>query len=224
MLHRSRTAAYPAMPHAVHDQDHALEHLRRRLAAGSAWVATSEDMVTGFALTTPGWLEMLFVDPDHAGHGVGSTLLDVVKHAQRDGFALWVFVSNEPARRFYRRRGLVELEVTDGRDNEERQPDLRMAWPGERPLDYLRGQVDRADDELASLMLRRLALTREIQRHKPVPGHSGRDPDRELEIAARLADQAPDLSREEWQRIVHAVISASLDSVARGERTDPPHD
>ena len=31
------------------------------------------------------------------------------------------------------RHGLIELEHTDGADNEERSPDVRMAWPGERP-------------------------------------------------------------------------------------------
>ena len=39
-----------------------------------------------------------------------------------------MFESNAPARAFYARHGLVEREHTDGSENEERAPDLRMAW------------------------------------------------------------------------------------------------
>ena len=35
---------------------------------------------------------------------------------------------NEPARRFYRRHGFVEVGRTDGARNEEREPDVRLAW------------------------------------------------------------------------------------------------
>ena len=37
-----------------------------------------------------------------------------------DGFCLWVFESNTPAREFYPRRGLLDLERTDGSANMER--------------------------------------------------------------------------------------------------------
>ncbi len=216
LVRRARAAS--AMPPSVHDESETRGHLRGRLAQADGWVAALGDSLVGFALTTPDWLEMLFVDPDHAGRGVGSTLLDLVKHTHPDGFALWVFASNESARRFYRRHGLVELESTDGRDNEEQEPDVRMAWAGPRPLNYLRGQVDRADDELAAVITRRLALTREIQRHKPVGGRQGRDPEREEEIAERLARLAPDLALGDWRRLVHEIISVSLDNVERPPR------
>jgi len=39
-----------------------------------------------------------------------------------------VFESNTGARRLYERRGLVVLERTDGSGNEEKAPDLRLAW------------------------------------------------------------------------------------------------
>ena len=97
----------------------------------------------------------------------------------RDGFALWVFESNERARAFYRRHGLVELEHTDGADNRERSPDLRMAWPGADPVAYFRREIDDVDQILAVLLGRRAALTGAVQDHKGVSGHAGRDPDRE---------------------------------------------
>lgn len=213
VLVRSRRAAVPAMPEPVHPDESAPGYVRERLGAGEAWVAEAAGRAVGFALVEDAWLDMLYVRPEDAGAGVGSTLLDVVKQARPDGFALWVFESNEPARRFYRRRGLVELDRTDGSGNEERAPDLRMAWLGRDPMAYLRGQIDEVDAELAGVVARRLALTREIQRHKEVPGHAGRDQAREAEIAAGMASRAPVLEVEQWRRIVHEIITVSLDAI-----------
>jgi len=60
--------------------------------------------------------------------GIGSLLLDVVEATHPEGYELWVFESNTGARRLYERRGLVEVERTDGAGNEEKAPDIRMAW------------------------------------------------------------------------------------------------
>ena len=218
VLVRSRRAAVPAMPPPVHPDDAAPAHVRLRLEEGSAWAAVVDDRVVGFALTQGAWLDMLYVLPEHSRSGIGAALLEMVKHDCPDGFALWVFESNEPARRFYRRHGLVELERTDGTANEEGRPDIRMAWPGREPMAYLRGEIDQVDADLAAVVSRRVALTRAIQDHKPVPGHAGRDEDRETEIALRMAQRAPVLTVEEWRRIVHEVISVSLDAAERSSR------
>jgi ribosomal protein S18 acetylase RimI-like enzyme len=42
--------------------------------------------------------------------------------------ALWAFQANTSARRFYERHGFVEARRTDGRDNEERTPDVLYAY------------------------------------------------------------------------------------------------
>jgi chorismate mutase len=106
----------------------------------------------------------------------------------------------------------VELEHTDGSTNEERSPDLRMAWPGADPVGYLRSQIDEVDDELAVLLARRAALTSAVQAYKPVPGHAGRDLERERAIARRMAERAPQLGDQALRRIMHEVISVSLDA------------
>jgi GNAT superfamily N-acetyltransferase/chorismate mutase len=212
VLVRSRRAGVPAMPEPVHCDESAPDHVRARLRHGEAWIASRQGEVVGFALLEGSWLDMLYVDPGHAGSGVGTALLEVVKHARPEGFALWVFESNAPARHFYGSRGLVELERTDGSRNEERAPDIRMAWPGVDPMRFLRGQIDEVDVDLAEVVNRRVALTREIQRHKDVPGHAGRDKAREIEIAAGMAHRAPVLDVEQWRRIVHEVITVSLDA------------
>jgi chorismate mutase/GNAT superfamily N-acetyltransferase len=210
----ARKAAGSAMPPSVHPDEDALPWVSGWVAENEVWVAEVAGAPVGYASVTTGWLDGLFVAPDHAGRGIGGLLLELVKSLRPDGFALWVFESNTPARRFYERHGLVELEHTDGSGNEERAPDVRMAWPGSDPLRYLRSQVDEADDELAMLLSRRAALTAAIQRFKDLPGHAGRDPDREEEIATRMARHAPELGVTGLRRIMHEVISASLDAHA----------
>jgi chorismate mutase len=138
---------------------------------------------------------------------VGTALFDLVTTVRPGGFCLWVFESNAPARAFYRSRGCLELERTDGSGNEERAPDVRMAWPGLDPVAFFRRLIDDVDDGLADLLARRAALTRAVQGVKP---STDRDPEREREIAERMAHAAPELGEERLTRIVHAIITESL--------------
>ncbi len=87
-----------------------------------------------------------------------------------------------------------------------------MAWPGLDPIAFLRAQVDEVDDELALLLARRFALTATIQGFKSRPGQEGRDPEREQEIARRMATHAPGLGAERISRIMRTVIDESLDA------------
>jgi chorismate mutase/GNAT superfamily N-acetyltransferase len=210
----SRRAATPPMPPSVHPDEDVLPWVAGWLAddAGETWLAEAAGEPVGYAHVTATWLDQLYVVPERAGQGIGSALLDLVKSLRPGGFALWVFESNEPARRFYRRHGLLELETTDGSGNDERAPDVRMTWPGVEPMAYLRAQVDEVDEDLAVLLARRAALTAVIQRFKKVPGHAGRDAAREAEIVARMARHAPSLGEAGLHRIMHEVISASLDA------------
>ncbi len=128
---RARRAAVPAMPPPVHPDDAVRAHLGRTdLLERDLWVAEVGGEVVGYALLTATWLEDLYVDPAHQGQGVGSALLDLARAVRPDGFDLWVFATNAPARAFYRRHGLIEVESTDGSGNEEREPDVRLRQPG----------------------------------------------------------------------------------------------
>ena len=208
---RAREAAYPAMPRSGHPLHEAQAWVGGwDLSAYDVWLAESPDQVVGYARFDREWLEDLYVDPAAQGAGIGSALLDLVKARRPAGFCLWVFESNEPARGFYHRHGLVDLERTDGAGNEEREPDIRMAWPGHEPLGYYRGLTDDIDAQLGDLLNRRAALTRAVQLHK---GTTERDPAREREIARALAARAPLLGEDRAARIVHAIITESLDAV-----------
>ena len=134
----ARLGAVPAMPPIVGPVEGARQFvLGWDLARQELWVAEGADGIVGFANVEADWLNGLYVAPDAARAGVGSALLDVVKGIRPDGFALWVFESNTPARDFYRKHGLTDLERTDGSANMERAPDVKMAWPGRRPAGVL---------------------------------------------------------------------------------------
>ena len=205
-----RNANVGSMPPMVHTRETTHRWMQGRLEGGSTgWVAERGGRLAGYAVLTGEWLDDLFLAPGETGHGVGAALLDVVKSELPDGFCLWVFETNDGARRFYRRHGLVELEATDGSSNAERAPDVRMAWPGRDPVAYLRHLIDEVDDQFGELLARRTALTRAVQPLKP---GQDRDAAREGEIAARLARHAPHLGQQRIARILDVIIAESLDA------------
>ena len=126
----ARIHAVPQMPPALHTNAEDRAYVARRIVEPDVtmWVAERDGRLLGFATCTPTFLDSLYIHPDLTGQGIGSLLLDVVEATHPQGFELWVFESNTGARRFYERRGLVEVERTDGSGNEEKSPDIRMAW------------------------------------------------------------------------------------------------
>ena len=84
-----------------------------------------------------------------------------------------------------------------------------MAWPGSDPLAFYRSLIDSVDHDLGELLNRRAAITAAVQPHKETPE---RDLDREREIARALALRAPALGEDRLYRIVHQIITESLDA------------
>lgn len=69
-------------------------------------VAPASGTPAGFALVTPPTLDMLFVDPERAGRGLGTALL---RAAEVHGATiLECFARNEAAQRFYASRGWTQ--------------------------------------------------------------------------------------------------------------------
>lgn len=208
---RSRAAAYPAFPRGTHPADEVRAWVAGwDLGVREVWLAEAAGRVVGYLVLEGDWLDSLYVAPEAAGQGVGGALLDLARGLRPAGFCLWVFESNLPARRFYARRGLVALERTDGSANQEHAPDIKMAWPGDRPLVFYRRLIDEVDGELGDLLARRVALTRAVQRHKAAAGPVTRDPEREAEVVATVAARAPELGPDRVARLVHVLITESL--------------
>jgi chorismate mutase/GNAT superfamily N-acetyltransferase len=213
----AREAAYPAIPRPVHPPEDVRRWWRSRLDEGSragveVWVAERDAVPVGLLLLEGDWLHAVYVAPGLIGQGIGTVLLDLAKSRRPDGLGLWVFESNEAARRLYRRHGFVEVRRTDGSDNEERAPDVEMAWPDPGSIGALRRRVDAVNDRLAALLAERARLTARIQGIKEVPGQAGRDRSREAEIVDRMARAAPELGPGRLARIMDVVITESLDA------------
>jgi len=97
-----------------------------------AWLAVAgDDGVLAVLVLDDDWVDQLYVHPGWAGRGLGSRLVELAKSRRPEGLQLWTFVTNASARRFYERHGFTVAETTDGSDNEEHEPDMRLIWsPG----------------------------------------------------------------------------------------------
>lgn len=106
------------------------------LETREVWLAQAVDDAgaVGVLVLDTAWLDSLYVVPSWWRHGVASTLLSLARALRPDGFSLWVFAVNAPARRLYERHGLVEVHRSDGRDNEEGAPEVAYAWRPDRPV------------------------------------------------------------------------------------------
>ena len=77
-------------------------------------------------------------------------------------------------------------------------------------LGGLRGEIDRVDEEILSLLIRRQAAARAIGRMKAEQGMEVFDPAREREVLQKLASRSNgNLSAQHTERIFREIISAS---------------
>lgn len=120
------------MPVGAHPDAEVREWLGERVASDAVWVAEGGDGLVGYLRLTATWIDDLYVRPDQQRHGIGSALLRLAMSLRPDGLGLYVFETNRAARALYERHGFVVTERSDGSENEERAPDLRMEWPGAR--------------------------------------------------------------------------------------------
>ncbi|WP_062995366.1 acetyltransferase [Nocardia mikamii] len=115
-------AVWRSAVQATHDflaAEHAAD-IESRLAADyfpavELTVAVAEGTVTGFSGTADGQLEMLFIDADHRGRGIGSALLRAAL-ARYPALTVDVNEQNPQALGFYRHHGFIVTgrSETDG--------------------------------------------------------------------------------------------------------------
>jgi len=123
---RVRAAKLPYLPR-LHTPEEDIEffggHVMRSC---SVWIAAAERIV-GFIAFRTGWVDHLYVDLGYDRRGIGSALLAKAM-ATESYLQLWAFRRNESAIAFYLRKGFAPVRETDGSDNEEREPDVLLAW------------------------------------------------------------------------------------------------
>lgn len=119
------TYAFPL----AHSDDDVRRWIRETVVgAQESWLAVEGASIVGLLVVAPGWVEQLYVAPDHLGQGIGRVLLDHAKRVCPTGLSLYTFQANDRARRFYERNGFVAEWFGDGSANEEHQPDVRYVW------------------------------------------------------------------------------------------------
>ncbi|HEV3087359.1 MAG TPA: GNAT family N-acetyltransferase, partial [Candidatus Elarobacter sp.] len=84
--------------------------------------AERDGALVGFCAYRDGWLDHLYVHPDHLRRRIGTALLRKATDANAK-LQLWTFQRNAGAIGFYESQGFTLLKLTDGRENEEREPD-----------------------------------------------------------------------------------------------------
>jgi GNAT superfamily N-acetyltransferase len=125
----ARRVAMPWLPE-LHSEADVRQYFATRVLPGcEVLVARRDGELAGFLALAGEEVEHLYVRPSAQRRGLGSALLEAAKARRPGGLELWAFQRNAPARAFYARHGFAELYRTDGSDNEEREPDVRLAWP-----------------------------------------------------------------------------------------------
>jgi GNAT superfamily N-acetyltransferase len=127
---RARRSACAALPAPVHSDSEVRSWFAAHVVGSlELWLAEAgEGELLGILVLDEDWVDQLYVDPSWTGRGIGARLLATAKRERPWGLRLWTFVSNGRAQRFYERNGFVEVERTDGSNNEEGAPDIQYAW------------------------------------------------------------------------------------------------
>jgi len=115
---------------AIHTRAEDVAHAGTLIARGWVIIADVERVVVGFAACDGARLNALYVAKHARGKGVGSALLQHLQQVQPK-LRVWTFQANTRAQTFYERHGFAEVTRTDGADNDEKLPDIRLEWQRE---------------------------------------------------------------------------------------------
>jgi len=97
-------------------------------AQREVWVGEVSSRLVAVLVLDTEFLDHLYVLPDYAVGGIGTSLVELAKALRPRGFGLWVFAANTAARALYESMGMVAVEHGDGSGNEEGAADVRYAW------------------------------------------------------------------------------------------------
>ena len=125
----SSEASVPDIPPLTHTSDEVHQWFRDIVLTCEVWLAEENGELRAVMVLDGDELGQLYVHPQRQSQGAGSALVRLAKSRRPGGLSLWTFQSNFGAQRFYERHGFVEVERTDGSNNDEKAPDIRFVWP-----------------------------------------------------------------------------------------------
>lgn len=128
MVYRiTRAHNLSAIPN-IHSLEEDLDYFSRTIFKKNTVVAAKDNgKIVGFCAFRKGWVDHLYVLPEHQGRNIGKSLLNQAKEANAQ-LRIWVFQKNEAARKFYEKNGFTLIKQTDGQTNEEHEPDALYQW------------------------------------------------------------------------------------------------
>ncbi len=88
--------------------------------------------ILGFIAYSHDFIDQLYLLPDCQRQGLGTELINIAKQNSKK-LSLWTFQQNIKARAFYKNQGFSEIKLTDGSENEEKQPAVFLEWRNFRP-------------------------------------------------------------------------------------------
>lgn len=121
-----RTSSLSFLPN-LHSAAEDLAFFRDTVFRLSTVMVAETDRIVAFVAWRTGWVDHLYVHMDHTRRGIGTLLLDRAIDGQ-NRVDLWAFQRNTAALAFYRKHGFRVLYETDGSNNEEKEPDVRLGW------------------------------------------------------------------------------------------------
>jgi len=125
---QSYRAALPTV-RLVHTDDQVRSWIRGVvIERQETWVICVGDEIAGMMALNGDHIDQFYLAPSRRGQGLGDLLIAHAKTLRPEGLSLWTFQVNEAAVRFYARHQFRETARTDGLQNEEQEPDIRMEW------------------------------------------------------------------------------------------------
>jgi|SRR3989304_1824825 len=126
----SRRTAMPYLPQLHSNEQIEQWILSVLLPHEEVWVAQLNGRTVGFISLKEEKLNHLYIDPGCQSRGLGGQLLDWAKNSSKT-LRLYVFQKNAKARAFYEKRGFKLVSLSNGSQNEEKEPDAFYEWRNE---------------------------------------------------------------------------------------------
>jgi ribosomal protein S18 acetylase RimI-like enzyme len=123
----------PYLP-KLHSAEEDLEYFKNKVfVENKIIIACKNRNIVGFCAFNQEWLNHLYVLPEYQGNNIGKILLEkAMEESQK--LQLWTFQKNNAAIKFYEKNGFELVRITDGQDNEEKEPDALYCWPKETQI------------------------------------------------------------------------------------------